>query len=86
MNRLDVVEPFSILGTSKSRRELYRDCTEAGEAVKSCVSPKMAAQGSMNAHARYHGEEASHPLTRSAVVFFSQHHAIFSELQRTILC
>ena len=59
---------------------------EAGEALQSCVSPKIAAQGSMNALARYRDEEASHRLTRNAVVFFSQHHAIFSELQRNILC
>ena len=72
--------PFSILGTSKSRRELCRDCTEAVKAVQSCVSPKIAIQGSMNALARYRGEEASHRLTRNAVVFFSRHHAIFSEL------
>ena len=78
--------PFSILGTSKSRRELCRNRTEAGEAVQSCVSPKIAAQGSMNALARYRGEEASHRLTRNAVVFSSRHHAIFSELQRNILC
>ena len=77
---------FSILGTSKSRKELCRDCTEASEAVRSCVSPKIAAQGSMNALARYRGEEASHRLTRNAVVFFSRHRAIFSELQRNILC
>ena len=51
--------PFSILGTSKSLRELCRDCTEAGEAVQSCVTPKIAVQGSMNALARYRGEEAS---------------------------
>ena len=78
--------PFSILGTSRSCRELCQDCTEAGEAVQSCVSPKIAAQGSMNALARYRAEEASHRLTRNAVVFFSRHHAIFSELQRNILC
>ena len=54
--------------------------TEAGEAVQSCVSPKIAAQSSMNALARYRGEEASHHLTGNAVVFFSRHHAIFSEL------
>ena len=35
---------------------------------------------------RYRGEEASHHLTRNAAVFFSWHHAIFSELQRNILC
>ena len=40
--------PFSILGTSKSHRELWRDCSEAGEAVQSGVSPTIAAQGSMN--------------------------------------
>ena len=78
--------PFSILGTSKSLRELCRDCTEAGEAVQSCVSPKIAAQGSMNALARYRSEEASHRLTRNAVVFFSRHHTIFLELQCNILC
>ena len=78
--------PFSILGTSKSRRKLCRDCTEAGEAVQSYVSPKIGAQGSMNALARYCGEEASHCLTRNAVVFFSRHHGIFSELQLNILC
>ena len=77
--------PFSILGTSKSRRELCRDCTEASEAVQSCVLPKIAAQGSMNALARYRSEEASHRLTRNAVVSTSRHHAIFSELQRNIL-
>ena len=69
--------PFLILGTSKSRREL---CRVASEAVQSCVSPKIAAQGSMTALARYRGEEASHRLTRNAVVFFSRHRAIFSEL------
>ena len=37
---------------------------EADEAVQSCVSPKIAAQGSKNALARYRGEEASHRLTR----------------------
>ena len=70
----------------RSRRELCRDCTEAGEAVQPCVSLKIAAQGSMNALARYRGEEASHRLTKNAVIFFSRHHAIFSELQRNILC
>ena len=58
---------------------LCRDCTVDSEAVQYCVSPKIAAKGSMNALARYRGEEASHRLTRNAVVFFSQHHAIFSE-------
>ena len=77
---------FSILGTAKSRRELCRDYTEAGKAVKSCVSPKIAAQSSMNALARYRDEEASHRLTKNAVVFFSRHHAIFSEIQRNVLC
>ena len=77
--------PFSILGTSKSRRKLCRDCTESGEAVQSCVLPKIAAEGSMNARARYRGEEASSRLTRNAVFFFSRHHAIFSELQRNII-
>ena len=66
--------------------ELCRDCTEAGEAAQSCVSPKIAAQGSMNTLACYRGEEASHRLTRNAVVFFSRHHAIFSEFQPNILC
>ena len=33
----------------------------------------------MNALARYCGEEASHRLTRNAVVFFSRHYAIFSQ-------
>ena len=65
--------------------KLCRDYTEAGEAVQSCVSPKIAAQGSMNALAHYRGEEATHRLTRNAVVFYSRHHAIFSELQRNIL-
>ena len=89
LNRLDAAflwAPFSILGTSESRRELCRDCTETGEAVQSCVSTKIAAQGSMNALVRYRGEEASPRLTRNAVVFFSRHHAIFSKLQRNILC
>ena len=36
---------------------LYGGCTEA---VQSCVSPKIAAQNSMNALARYRGKEASH--------------------------
>ena len=60
--------PFSILGASKSRRELCRDGTEAGEAVQSCVSTKIAAQGLMNAMARYRGEEASHRLTRNGTL------------------
>ena len=47
------------MGTPKSRTELCRDCTETGEAVQSCVLPKIAAQGSKNA-TRYHGEETSH--------------------------
>ena len=59
---------------------MCRDSTEAGEAVQGCVSPKIAAQGTMNALACYRGEEASHRLTGNAVVFFSRHHAIFSEL------
>ena len=54
--------------------------SEAGKAVKSCVSPTIAAQGSMNALARYRDEEASHRLTRNAVVFFSRHYAIFLDL------
>ena len=78
--------PFWILGTSKIPRELFRNCTEAGEAVQSCVSPKIATQGWMNVPARYRGEEVRNRLTRNAVVFFSRHHAIFSELQRNILC
>ena len=78
--------PFSILGTSKRRRELCRDCTKADEAVQSCVSRKIAAQGSMNALACYRGEEASHRLTRNAVFLFSRNHAIVLELQRNILC
>ena len=40
----------------------------------------------MNALARYRGEEASHRLIIKAVVFFSQHDATFSELQRNSLC
>ena len=52
--------PFSIWGTSISGRELCRDCTEAVGAVQSCVSPKISAQDSINALARYRGEEASH--------------------------
>ena len=52
--------PFSIFGTFKSRRELCRDCTEAREAVQSCVWPKIAAQGTMNALAHYRSEEAIH--------------------------
>ena len=52
--------PFSILGTSKSRRELCRNCTEVVKNVQSCVSPKIAAQGSNKAVASYRGEEASH--------------------------
>ena len=59
--------PFSILRTSRSRRELCRDCTEAGETVQSCVSRKIAAQGSLNALAHYRGGEASHRLTRNVV-------------------
>ena len=51
----------------------------AGEAVKSCDSPNIAAQGSMNALARYRGEEASHRLTRNAVVFFSRHQKSFQD-------
>ena len=98
LNRLDVVNPLSferhfqfwehpkVAGTYEICRNLCRDCTEAGEAVQSCVSPKIAAQGTMNALARYRGEEASYCLTRNAVVFFSRHHEIFSELQLNILC
>ena len=52
--------PFSILVTSKRRREVCRDCTKAVGAVQSCVSPKIAAQDPINALARYRGEEASH--------------------------
>ena len=90
LNRLDVVEPLSCerhfqFWEHPSRRELCRDCTQAGEAVQSCVSPKIAAQGSMNALACYRGEEASHRLTRNAVLFL-RYHAIFSEHQRNILC
>ena len=59
---------------------------DAGEAVQSCVSPKIATQGWMNALVRYRAEEASYHLTRNAAVFFSRHHAIFSELQRNIFC
>ena len=84
-NRFPLSAIFT-LGTSKSRRKLCRDCTEADEAVQPCVSPKIAAQGAMNALARYRGEEASHRLTRNAVVFFPRHHAIFSELQHNIIC
>ena len=58
----------------------------AVEAIQSCVSPKIAAQGSMNALVRNRGKEARHRLTRNAVVFFSRHHAIFLKLQRNILC
>ena len=65
----------SYVGTVRRLAKLYN-----------LVSPKIAAQGSVNALARYRGEEASHRLTRNAVVFFSRHHAIFSELQRKILC
>ena len=76
LNRLDVVEPlsferhFQFWEHPKVAKELCRDCTEAGGAVQSCVSTKIAAQGSMYALARYSVEEASHCLTRNAVVFF----------------
>ena len=86
LNRLDVVEPLpferhfqfwehpkvpgSCVGTVRRLAKLYN----------LLLRTKIAAQGSMNALARYRGEEASHRLTRNAVVFFSRHHAIFSEL------
>ena len=91
-NRLDVVEPLSFerhfqfwehpevagsyVGTVRRLAKLYN----------LVFRQKYAAHGSMNAPARYRGEEASHRLTRNAVVFFSRHHAIFSEHQRNILC
>ena len=53
LNRLDVVESLSF-------ERHFRDYTEAVKAVQSCVSPKIAAQDSMNGLARYRGEEASH--------------------------
>ena len=78
-NRFPLSAIFNFGNIQKSQGAM-----SAGEAVQSCVSPKIAAQGLMNALARYRGEEASHRLTRNAVVFFSRHHAISSE--RNILC
>ena len=43
-----------------SHRGLCRDCTEVVEAMQYCVYSETAAQDSMNALARYLGEEASH--------------------------
>ena len=51
---------FLSFGTAKSHRGLCRDCTEVVEAMRFCVHPETAAQDSMNALARYRGEEASH--------------------------
>ena len=87
LNRLDVVEPLSFdrhfqfwehpkiagsyVGTVQRLAKLYN-----------LVSPKILHK------IRWMRWRviASHRLTRNAVVFFSRHHAIFSELQRYILC
>ena len=74
LNRLDVVEPLSFERHFKFWEHpkvagIYcRDCTEAGEAVQSCVSPKFATQVSMKALARYRVEEASH-CTPAKILF-----------------
>lgn len=44
---------FSILGMIKRRRELCRDGTEDGKAVRHCVLIKIAAQNSKNALVHY---------------------------------
>ena len=51
---------FEFWKRAKSHRGLCRDCTEVVEAMRYCVYSKTAAQDSMNALARYRGEEASH--------------------------
>ena len=75
LNRLDVVEPLSF--------ERYFQFWEHPKVAGSYFG---TVRRLVNALARYRGEKTSHCLTRNAVVFFSQHHAIFSELQRNILC
>ncbi|GFW71934.1 palmitoyltransferase AKR1 [Trichonephila clavipes] len=54
---------------AKSRRELYRDCMEAGGAAQYCVLINTAAQGSMCALEHCRDEEASHWIPKVAVVF-----------------
>ena len=40
--------------------KVQKDCTEDVQAMRYCVYSETAAQDSMNALARYRGEEASH--------------------------
>ena len=81
-NRFPLSAIFNFGNIQKSQGTmsgLYRGCKILCFAKNCCTSFD-------NALARYHGEEASHRLTRNAVVFFSRHHAIFSELQHNIFC
>ena len=51
---------FEFWKRPKVTGRLCRDCTEVVEAMRYCVYSETAAQDSMNALARYRGEEASH--------------------------